>query len=80
MCRSKIEESLVKGDLAAEHARTVRTEDSILDDSFASDETGGVSCCINALIECVHYLCLRGWVYVFYVGHIDKIMKPFSMW
>jgi hypothetical protein len=79
MCRSKIEESLVKGDLAAEHARTVRTEDSILDDSFASDETGGVSCCINTLIECVHYLCLRGWVYVFYVGHIDKIMKPFSM-
>jgi hypothetical protein len=28
---------------------------------------------------CVHYLCLTGWVYVFYVGHIDKIMKPFSM-
>jgi hypothetical protein len=37
------------------------------------------SCCINALNCCVHYLCLRGWVYVFYVGHIDKIMKPFSM-
>jgi hypothetical protein len=35
--------------------------------------------CINALNCCVHYLCLRGWVYVFYVGHIDKIMKPFSM-
>jgi hypothetical protein len=27
---------------------------------------------------CVHYLCLRGWIYVFYVGHIDKILKPFS--
>jgi hypothetical protein len=24
-------------------------------------------------------LCLRGWVYMFYVGHVDKIMKPFSM-
>jgi hypothetical protein len=21
---------------------------------------------------CVHYLCLTGWVYVFYVGHIDE--------
>jgi biopolymer transport protein ExbB/TolQ len=27
---------------------------------------------------CVYCLCLRGWV-VFYVGYIDKIMKPFSM-
>jgi MFS family permease len=36
-------------------------------------------CCINALNCCAHYLCLRGWVYVFYVGHMDKIMKPFSM-
>jgi hypothetical protein len=38
-----------------------------------------VSCCINALNCCVNYLCLRGWFYVFYVGHVDKIMKPFSM-
>jgi hypothetical protein len=29
----------VKGDLAVEHAHTVRTEDSILEDSFASDES-----------------------------------------
>jgi hypothetical protein len=36
-------------------------------------------CCMNALNCCVHYLCLTGWVYVFYAGHIDKIMKPFSM-
>jgi hypothetical protein len=36
-----------------------------------------LSCCINALNCCIHYLCLRGWVYVFYVGHIDKIMKSF---
>jgi hypothetical protein len=34
----------------------------------------GISCCINALNCCVYYLCLRGWVYVFYIGHIDKIM------
>jgi hypothetical protein len=36
---------------------------------------------IKLLHKCfsVHYLCLRGWIYVFYVGHIDKIMKPFSM-
>jgi hypothetical protein len=31
-----------------------------------------LSCCINAFIFCVHYLCLVGWVYVFYVGHVDK--------
>jgi hypothetical protein len=37
-----------------------------------------LSCCINSLNCCVHYTCLRGWVSVFYVGHIDKIMKPFS--
>jgi hypothetical protein len=26
------------------------------------------------------YLCLIGWVYVFYVGHVDRVvyMKPFS--
>jgi hypothetical protein len=30
-----------------------------------------------ALNCCVHYLFLRSWVYVFCVGHIDKIMKPF---
>jgi hypothetical protein len=30
---------------------------------------------------CVHYLLIAdfGWVYMFYVGHIDKIVKPFSM-
>jgi serine protease inhibitor ecotin len=38
-----------------------------------------LSCCINAMNCCVNYLCLTGWIYVFYVGHIDKIMKPFSM-
>jgi hypothetical protein len=38
-----------------------------------------LSCCMNALNCCVHNVCLRGWVYVVYVGHIDKIMKPFSM-
>jgi hypothetical protein len=31
-----------------------------------------LSCCINAFIFCVHYLCLIGRVYVFYVGHVDK--------
>jgi small GTP-binding protein len=25
------------------------------------------------------YLCLRCWIYMVYIGHIDKIMKPFSM-
>jgi hypothetical protein len=35
--------------------------------------------CLNALNCCVHYLCLRGWVYLFYVRYIDKIMKSFSM-
>jgi hypothetical protein len=25
------------------------------------------------------HLCSTGWVYMFYVEHIDKIMKPFSM-
>jgi hypothetical protein len=30
-----------------------------------------ISCCINALNCCVHYLCLRGWIYVIYVEHID---------
>jgi hypothetical protein len=34
---------------------------------------------VNALNCCVHYLCLTGWAYVFYVGHIDKVMKLFSM-
>jgi hypothetical protein len=34
---------------------------------------------VIALNCCVHYLCFRSWVYVFYVGHIDEIMKPFSM-
>jgi hypothetical protein len=40
-----------------------------------------LSCCINALNFCVHYLCLIGWVYMFYVGHVDRIdyMKPFSI-
>jgi hypothetical protein len=33
-----------------------------------------LSSCTNALNFCVHNLCLRGLVYVFYVGHIDKIM------
>jgi chromosome transmission fidelity protein 1 len=31
----------------------------------------------DAINCCVHYLCLWGWVYVFYVGHIDKIMTSF---
>jgi hypothetical protein len=31
-----------------------------------------LSCCINAFIFCVHYLCLIGRVYMFYVGHVDK--------
>jgi hypothetical protein len=31
-----------------------------------------LSCCINAFIFCVHYLCLIGWVDVFYVEHVDK--------
>jgi hypothetical protein len=44
----------------------------------------GVASARNRAIElavgifCVHYLCLRGWVYAFYIGYIDKIMKPFS--
>jgi hypothetical protein len=40
-----------------------------------------LSCCINALNFCVHYLCLIGWVHVFYVGHVDRIdyIKPFSI-
>jgi membrane-bound acyltransferase YfiQ involved in biofilm formation len=33
------------------------------------------------LYFCVDYLCLIGWVYVFYLGHVDRIdyMKPFSI-
>jgi hypothetical protein len=31
-----------------------------------------LSCSINAFNFCVHYLCLIGGVYVFYVGHVDK--------
>jgi hypothetical protein len=31
-----------------------------------------LSSCINAFVFCVHYLCLIGRVYVFYVGHVDK--------
>jgi hypothetical protein len=38
-----------------------------------------IKCCINAFIFCVHYLFIIGRVYVFNVGHVDKIMKPFSM-
>jgi hypothetical protein len=34
---------------------------------------------IIKIIKLLHYLCLGGLVYVFYVGHIDKIMKPLSM-
>jgi hypothetical protein len=35
----------------------------------------------NDLNFCVHYLFHIGWVYVFYVRHIDRIdyMKPFSI-
>jgi hypothetical protein len=38
-----------------------------------------LSCCINAFNFCVHYLCLIGWVYVFYVGHVERIdyIRPF---
>jgi hypothetical protein len=32
-----------------------------------------------ALNYYVYFLCLRGWVYVFDIGYIDKIMKSFSM-
>jgi hypothetical protein len=38
-----------------------------------------LSCCINAFVFYVHYLCLIGRICVFYVGHVDKIMKPLSM-
>jgi hypothetical protein len=31
---------------------------------------------MNAFIFCVHYLCLIGRVYVFYVGHIDYETLP----
>jgi hypothetical protein len=31
-----------------------------------------LSCCINAFVFCVHYLCLIERVYVFYVGYVDK--------
>jgi hypothetical protein len=31
-----------------------------------------LSCCTNAFVFYVHYLCLIGLVYVFYVGHVDK--------
>jgi hypothetical protein len=40
---------------------------------------GGPFYALLGLNCCVHYLCLRGWFCVFYVGHIDKIMKSFSM-
>jgi hypothetical protein len=38
-------------------------------------------CCMNALIFCVHYLCLIGQVYGFYVGHVDRAvyMKLFPL-
>jgi hypothetical protein len=35
--------------------------------------------CFGASNVEVHYLWLTGWVYVLYVGHIDKIMKPISI-
>jgi hypothetical protein len=40
-----------------------------------------LSCSINNLNFCVHYLCLIGWVYVFYVGHIERTdyMESFSI-
>jgi hypothetical protein len=28
--------------------------------------------CIYICVFCVHYLCLIGRVYIFYVGHVDK--------
>jgi hypothetical protein len=38
---------------------------------------------VRLLHKCFELLCSLhipfGWVYVFYVGRIDKIMKPFSM-
>jgi hypothetical protein len=33
----------------------------------------------DILLGDIHYICLRGWVYVFCMGHIAKIMKSFSM-
>jgi hypothetical protein len=39
----------------------------------------GMTIGVNAFVFCVHYLFLIGRVYVFYGGHLDKIMKPFSM-
>jgi hypothetical protein len=50
--------------------------------SSSSPSSSSLSSGINTQVRlkcCVHYLCLRGLVYVFYLGHIDKIMKPFSM-
>jgi hypothetical protein len=32
--------------------------------------------CIYLYLCCVHYSCLRGWIYVFYTGRIDKITLP----
>jgi hypothetical protein len=31
------------------------------------------------LIFCVHHLCLKGWAYVFYVGHINEVMNFFAI-
>jgi hypothetical protein len=40
-----------------------------------------LSCCINDLNFCVHFLCHIGWVNVIYVGHVDRIdyTKPCSI-
>jgi hypothetical protein len=40
-----------------------------------------LSSCINVMNFCVYYLCHIGGVYVFYVGHVERIdyMQPFSM-
>jgi hypothetical protein len=57
------------------------SDDEPDDESTAANSHPKGSCCINDLNFCVHHLCLIGWVYVFYVGHVDRIdyMKPFSI-
>jgi hypothetical protein len=53
----------------------------VLSTSMAGVSCLQSSCCINNLNFCVRYLCHIGWVYVFYVGHVDRIdyMKSFSI-
>jgi WD40 repeat protein len=56
-------------------------KDSVISVSFFADGTIAAGDRGGDLNFCVHYLCHIGWVYVFYVGHVDRTdyIKPFSI-